>query len=342
VYERFSKNDADNYVKEYVKASHEWADAELGRPNLTNSPHETKKGENATIVFAQTPVSVSATMLFSATAHLPHSYSVTVTLYTNTPNAELIWSINSKPAEAWPEAGWLSFPFNVSDPIFKLGRLGAIVDPSKDFVRGSNFDYCFLNTGMAVIDKTGNGFGLSSPDAPGISLDRPGLWKYSGYFLPKRPNVFVNLYNNVWSTNFTEWVEGSWSAKVYIWATSHFDNEQSIITPSEEDRAPLLSALIDDSGGSLPSSAAGVQLSRKGIMITAFGKNPDGDGSLLRLWEQAGKAGMCQIILPGQNSFRAAQLCDLRGKAIGAEFNIKDGKIDVDINPYAPVSILLK
>ncbi|MES2109080.1 MAG: hypothetical protein V4577_10050 [Bacteroidota bacterium] len=343
VYERFSKKDADDYTKAYVKAFHEdWADAELGRPNLTDAPHVMEKGGNAKIQFSQTQVSVSATMLFSVTPACPHNYSITVTLYTDTPNAELIWSINAKPAESWPEAGWLSFPFNVSDPTFKLGRLGGITDPSKDFVKGSNFDYCFLNSGMAVVNKSGNGFGLSSPDAPGISLDRPGLWKYSGYFVPKRPNVFVNLYNNLWSTNFTEWVEGSWSAKFYLWATGNFDNERSIITPSEESRSPLLAALMDNDGGILPISAAGVQLSQKGILVTAFGKNPDGEGTILRLWEQAGKPGKCTITLPEHISFKTAQFCDLRGQAIGDIFNIQNGKIDVDIRAYAPISIVLK
>ncbi|MEZ2336344.1 hypothetical protein AB6735_11960 [Mucilaginibacter sp. RCC_168] len=341
VYERFSKKDADDYVKTYVKAGHEWADAELGRPNLTNEPHMRESGRNAKIIFSQTPISVSATMLFSATPSLAHNYSITVTLYTNTPNAELTWSINAKPADAWPEAGWLSFPFNVSTPIFKLGRLGGVVDPAKDFIKGSNFDYCFLNSGMAIINGTGGGFALSSPDAPGISLGRPGLWKFSDHFVPKDANVFINLYNNLWSTNFTEWVEGSWSAKVYLWAASNFDNEASLITPSEENRNPLLSALVNDSGGSLPVSATGVQLSQKGIMVTAFGNNPDGDGIILRLWEQAGKSGRCIITLPEHTIFKTAQFCDLRGQKIGNAFNIEDGKIDVDIQAYAPTSILL-
>jgi hypothetical protein len=342
VYERFSKKNAADYVKVYVKAGHEWADDELGRPKLTDGAHLTESGRNAKIIFSQTPISVSATMLFSASPALPHDYSTTVTLYANTPNAELTWNINAKPAESWPEAGWLSFPLNVSTPIFKLGRLGAVVDPAKDFVKGSNFDYGFLNSGMAVINGTGNGLALSSPDAPGISLGQPGLWKYSDHFVPKDASVFVNLYNNVWSTNFTEWVEGSWSAKVYLWAASNFDNEKSLITPAEENRNLLLSALVDDNGGALPASAAGVQLSQKGTMVTAFGKNPDGDGTILRLWEQAGKSGRCTIMLPEHTLFKSAQFCDLRGQKIGDAFNIENGKIDVDIQAYAPVSVLLK
>ena len=42
-------------------------------------------------------------MLFTPTESVLHDYSITVTLYANTPYAELVWNINAKPAEPWPE-----------------------------------------------------------------------------------------------------------------------------------------------------------------------------------------------------------------------------------------------
>jgi alpha-mannosidase len=341
LYERFSKKDAENYTNAYVKAmGKEWANAELGRPNLTQGPHITEKGGAAKMVFTKSAAGVSATMLFSPTKNIPHDYSITVSLYADAPYAELVWNINAKPAEPWPEAGWISLPFNVNDPSFKLGRLGGVVDPATDFVKGSNLDYGFLNTGMSVIDRKGSGVGLSSPDAPGISLDRPGLWKYSTDFTPKQPNVFVNLYNNLWSTNFTEWIEGSWSASMYLWSVDHFNNESSIITPSEEFRSPLKTVKAYNNGGSLPLVAAGVQLSMKGVSVTAFGKNPDGNGTILRLWEQAGNKGSCTVTLPANHPFKTARMCNLRGEFLSKEFTVKNA-INVNIKAYEPVRILL-
>ncbi|MFC6102741.1 glycoside hydrolase family 38 C-terminal domain-containing protein [Olivibacter domesticus] len=339
LYERFSKKDADSYVKSIIKRG---GGGQLTRPNLTDEPHVTEKGHHAKIVFSKNAVSIAATMLFSTSTKLPHNYSITVTLYKNTPNVELNWNINSKPAESWPEAGWISLPFNVSDPTFKLARLGGVIDPARDFVKGSNFDYSFLNSGMSIIDKYGKGIGLSTPDAPGISLDRPGLWKYSGYFIPRKPNVFVNLYNNLWGTNFAEWIEGSWSAKINLWFIDHFNNEKSIITPSEESRSPLLATLINDPGGYLPVSAAGVQLSQKGVMITAFGKNPDGDGTVLRVWEQAGGSGKMIVTLPDGINAVTAMPVDLRGEKIGEPIKIIAGKFGFEVNAYAPASFILQ
>lgn len=339
LYERFSKEDAASYVKSYIKSG----DGDrVGKPNLTDEPHVTAKGDRARIFFSKNDVSITATMLFSESAKLPHDYSIVVKLCSNTPTIELIWSIHSKPAESWAEAGWISLPFHVDNPTFKLARLGGVVDPTRDFVKGSNFDYNFLNSGMAIIDAKGNGIGISTPDAPGISLDRPGLWKYSGYFIPKKPNVFVNLYNNLWSTNFTEWIEGSWSVRINLSFTDDFNNEKSIITPSEEARSPLLSTLVNGNGGNLPKSAAGIQLSRKGTMVTAFGRNPLGKGTVLRLWEQAGISGDMKIILPKGIKASKATPVDLRGVDKGNPIAIISGKFSCHVDAYAPVSFVLE
>lgn len=339
LYERFSKNESDSYVKSFVRNGD---GSRLGRPDLTDEPYVSMKGGNAKIIYSKNDVSVTATMLFSASADLPHDYSITVSLYRNRPNVELIWHINSKPAESWPEAGWISLPFRIDHPMFKLARLGAVADPVRDFIKGSNFDYNFLNSGMAIIDEKGNGIGISTPDAPGISLDRPGLWKYSEHFIPEKPNVFVNLYNNLWSTNFTEWIEGSWSARIELWFTDDFNNEKSIITPSEESRSPLLSALISGNGGDLPVSAAGVRLSRKGTMVTAFGRNPDGDGTVLRLWEQAGVSGELKVTLPKGIKVSRATPVNLRGENKGEPIEIISGAFSYHVNAYAPASFILR
>ena len=47
-YQRFSKEDADSYVKSYVRNGD---NQRLGRPNLTDEPHASTLGSNARIVF---------------------------------------------------------------------------------------------------------------------------------------------------------------------------------------------------------------------------------------------------------------------------------------------------
>jgi hypothetical protein len=194
---------------------------------------------------------------------------------------------------------------------------------------------------MAVLSEDKTGYGISSPDVPGISLDRPGLWKYSTNFIPRNSNVFFNLYNNQWSTNFTEWIEGSWSVKFYIWAIDDFNPEKDLITPAEELRVPLLAGFASNGNASIPSYAKGIEVSMKGVLVTAFGKNPNGDGMILRLWEQAGNSGNCIVSLPDCLNGREVIPVNLRGEENGRAFKVTDGKISIEVSSFKPYTFII-
>jgi len=342
VYERFSKKNVTDYVDQYVKVIQSWSISVFGRPNLDETPYKRVNGGKAKVTYSSDAVSAKAVMQFTKEMGNPHNYTLTLALYKNLPYLELNWFIDGKAAEPWPEAGWISFPFKVENPAFKVGRLGAVIDPSKDIIKGSDFDFYLINNGVALHDKQMKGFGLSTPDAPGISLDRPGLWKYTGNFIPKRPNVFVNLYNNMWSTNFTEWIEGSWSAKMYLWSFEGYKNESSLISPNEEFRVPLKATLLSARQGTLPVSKTGIVLSRKGVLVTSFGPNAFGDGTVLRLWEQSGDSGKCKITLFEGAPFTKAIPVNLRGEKAGDAIAIKNNSFEVELGAYKPATFLFE
>lgn len=340
IHEKFGQEEIDRYNKAYVKpGKHDWADQEMGRPADPALKYKLMKGKTIKIVYNQTTNSVVATA-FCRTDR-GEDYTLTYKLYEDSPYLEICWGIQNKRADLQPEGGWLAFPFNVSQPTFHLGRTGAVVNPATDFIKNSNSDYYFLNTGLAVVDNNGTGFGLNTPNAPAVSLDRLGLYRFSGDFIPQKPNVFVNLFNTQWGTNFAEWVEGGLSAKIYLWSVDEYKNEPSLITPTEETRVPLMAVYTEGKGGSLPLSSGGIQLSRKGVLVTAFGANTDGEGELLRVWEQSGDAGECVITLPG-SGYRMAQYCNLRGERQGKAFPVKQNKITVNLKAYQPLSLILE
>ena len=61
-----------------------------------------------------------------------------VTLSRTRPCIDLAFFMPLKEPDPWPEAGWLCLPFAIDQPQFRLGRLGSIIDPAKDCVRGAN------------------------------------------------------------------------------------------------------------------------------------------------------------------------------------------------------------
>jgi hypothetical protein len=101
-----------------------------------------------------------------------------------------------------------------------------------------------------------------------------------------------------------------------------------------------LAAVTGGAGGKLPPEGAGLSLSRKGVLVTAFGTNPDGAGILLRVWDQSGVTGELVVSLPG--SFRTATPVNLRGENAGKPVAIHDQKLTLNLRAYAPASYVLE
>ena len=191
-----------------------------------------------------------------------------------------------------------------------------------------------------MTDASGRGVGVCPIDYPLVSLDTPGCWRYSLDFVPKKPVAYVNLFNNQWSTNFRLWNRGTWTSRVRLWAIGRYAAEPSLITPSLEARYPLLAAVADGAPGALPPTRRGLELSRKGIQITAYGANPDGPGTILRLWEQAGQSGTVKVRLPEGTTVKQAQPVDLRGRPLGKPLPVRNGAFKVPVGAFAPVSLV--
>ena len=344
IYEQIGQEQLDSYNNEYIKPGAEgWANDEMIRPSVSHSGNWVFKGKCERIEYKDMGNAVRASVICNLNDSESQKYTVSYTLYENQPYIEITWGIHGKRPNPVPEAGWLSFPFALENPEYRLYRTGGIVDPQKEFIKRSNHEFYFLNTSMTMFDQSGGGVVLNCPDAPGISIDYPGLFKFSETKDLSTGKVYANLYNNQWGTNFTEWIEGSFSSTFYIWNYDAYNSEESFITPSEETRIPLYGMYFDGKKGGLPPSQGGISLSRKGVLLTAFGENRDGEGTILRLWEQAGNGGICNIILSEGSGFKKANLCNLRGEIISnTEINILKNSFEIMIGANQPVSLILK
>ncbi len=345
LYERFDADDARRFLSEYTIGKADWIDGDFGKPGLSpasQAPHSISSATGLKLQMHCGPVCAQAILTASPSEHVPHATKLTITVYRDSPDVDLEWTILDKKPTPWPEAGWLRLPLAVEQPQFRLARLGAVVDPAKDLQPGSNSRVFCLDGGISITGQDGSGVGLCSADAPLISLGEPGLWHYDRNFKTPEPTVLLNLFNNVWSTNFAQWSSGTWSTHVRLWPVRHGDTAGELIVPSWDTRAPLLAATADGSPGSLPPTVAGLALSRPGVLITAFGPNPDGAGTLLRIWDQSGQGGRCRVELPSALRFAQAQRCDLRGQPSGSPLPLDSNHLDLVPAPFGPASVILR
>jgi len=112
---------------------------------------------------------------------------------------------------------------------------------------------------------------------------------------------------------------------VRIWVGKPQD-DNFLTVGAVEARAGCVAAVADGPAGKLPAEACGLSVSRPGIAVTAFGPNPDGPGTILRIWDQAGQAGACAVGLPNRAAFKTARPCNLRGEFVGPATPIQQGR----------------
>lgn len=343
LYERFDEDMNQAYLKAYLKEVPSWVGhfTRFDMPPASEAPYSATSPRDFRCEVRRTPCGTTALMTAAPGESQAEQVALEVTLPTGLPYLDVAWSIRGKQPDTWPEAGWLCLPLAIEEPRFRLGRLGAVIDPANDVCRGANHEVFCLNSGLTVTGADGDGVAVCPLDSPLVSLGRPGVMRHTVDFEPRESVVLVNLFNNAWGTNFRQWISGSWSSRVRLWTIEGDSIENDLVVPSWEARVPAEAVYCSAPAGRLPASQAGLELSPRGVLLTAFGANPDGDGLVLRLWEQAGRNTDCRIRLPSGLRSESARRCNLRGEFTGDALTIKDGQLECVLGRYQPESLIL-
>ena len=372
LHERFSRNEVGRYSKIYNEREKNDGLSKPGMPDVAHAPYAAITPSGWRARMKRSPLGVEVVMTPDDTKGLAKAYEMRFSFPDHLPCVDITWRVEEKTPDPIPEGGWLCLPFNVEGPTFRVGRIGGTIDPTKDIIFGGNKDILCADRAITVRSGPGGaGVGVVSADLPLWSLGRPGLWRYEPDYVPTEPEVFANLYNNQWNTNFPLWIPGSWSASLRVYPVAHgADEEQTVFTPAWEIRQPAVAAFADNKkiihveqvehvenlndlhvlhgqknngkvGCPLPAAANGLVLSRKGVRVTAFCPNPDGAGTVLRVWEQAGKGGDITVTLPQGMKAATAQPVNLRGEIAGEPIALKNGSFTFALGAWAPKSFIL-
>ena len=344
-YERFNNQDAQAFARTILsppfRGNAIFGDILCRTGIPADQPRLDLTPSNMTFTASVTPLGAEAAMSGTLSAAVPQTVQLTFTLYGDLPCMDISVDLDNRGrVDGWPEACTFSLPLKAEKPQFRVGRAGSIVNPVTDFMENSSRHYYWCNPGVAVFNDDG-GVGVTAIDSPLVSLGEPGMMKFDGAYVPTKSRVYFNIHNNVWHTNFCDWWSRLMHSRFRLWSFGRYENASALIEPGMNARRPLLAAVADGPAGRLPATQTGLSLSRPGVLVTAFGDNPDGQGTLLRVWEQSGVSGQLTVTLPDGARFTTATPVNLRGEKTGAPISISAGALKFDLHAYAPASFLI-
>jgi hypothetical protein len=116
-------------------------------------------------------------------------------------------SLINKPAVRLPEAYWVSFFPSDIIAVF-ADKIGMPVDVMDIIVKGGNRQMHGIDRYIDMV--TGQGIlRITSLDAPVVAIGERRAMNYSLHYPDLNGGVHFCLFNNLWTTNFIAWWEGS-------------------------------------------------------------------------------------------------------------------------------------
>ncbi|MEG0284713.1 MAG: DUF5054 domain-containing protein [Vagococcus sp.] len=234
-YERFDFNDYSKFFSQYSRLTRwttGWAMGDFGRRGIEACPeirYEKIKPfmENSQIDVTDTQVIFTLDVTYQPHEirqwGLPKKNRLVYVLDLIEGKLDLTYDWEGKQANRMPESYWLETSIQVANPSrWQMEKLDLLVDPL-DVIQNGNRNLHALTEGGMVYRGYEGQYQLQSFDAPLMSLGRRSLLKFDNQLPDLGKGLFVNLFNNVWGTNFAAWYEGDMSYHVrFNWKMNPF------------------------------------------------------------------------------------------------------------------------
>jgi hypothetical protein len=215
-YQTFAQADYDRFRRQYSinkRTTAVWAVPDFTKPGMAASGAESRwwlpslRSLQHTRTATGERILIELVLPAEATTRYgcPASAMLEIELPDAEPAAYLDLQWFEKPASRLPEALWLSFmPRDTVAKGWTLEKMGQKIAPL-DVVRDGNRRLHAV--AAAEYQDADNYLRLDTLDAPLVAPGEPALLNFSNRQPPLQHGMHVNLYNNVWGTNFPMWYD---------------------------------------------------------------------------------------------------------------------------------------
>lgn len=134
-------------------------------------------------------------------------------------HVKIVLKLENKSASPYTESGSLVLNLPMEHAGYTINKNGCVLNPETDIIDwGNHALYCLENFVTAhEAEKT---ICAVSADAPLLGLGETGIYKFRKRYKKKKAALYFNLFNNMWGTNFPQWIEGDFSYRFLLFETS--------------------------------------------------------------------------------------------------------------------------
>lgn len=219
-YDRYGFNDINEFLRTYGYRFTTWGIQDYGRENYPDCEHEIFRPifdeyeiQNNRVVFRY--------HMDESAKHYGDGQrlSISVILPDADDAFEVELNIEQKQATPFVESGSLILPLP-RESEYRIGKPCAVIDPSKQIVSCANHALLNVEQHVTAIQKDAC-LAICPKDTPLVAIGGTGVYDYQREFPQDRaPQLWFNLFNNMWGTNFPQWIEGSFCYRYTLWGVA--------------------------------------------------------------------------------------------------------------------------
>jgi alpha-mannosidase len=273
----------------------------------------------------------------------PHAPSIEseIILFDREKKIEFINRLRKDPVDT-KEAVYFAFPVAAAQPDFNYEIQNGWVDPAHDQLKGANPAWFTVQHWVKVASPNLS-VGLVPLDSPLVTLGDIVRGTWPEKFEPKTGTIFSYALNNYWHTNFRRVQSGQFVFR-HVLTSGHDLKPGELGTLGRAEMTPLeLGLLVDNDKFGNPdrplttAPTSFLSVDAANVTVDNWKVAEDGNGTIVRLLETGGTAGVAHLTLPLFNIEKA-------WLANAAEENQEELKVDghsveVSLKPHESVTL---
>lgn len=258
-YDRYGYDDINEFLRTYGYHFTTWGIQDYGRENYPVCPHA-----RFAPVLQSWEISGDQICFRYQTGESSRAYgdaqSLCLTVTLPAAGEELFVELRlcGKQETPFVESGSLVLPLPGAVE-YRIGKPGGAVDPKTEIQTCANHALFNLEQEVTVWNAAG-GLTVRALDTPLFSIGSPGVYEYHREFpKEKQPDLWFDLFNNMWGTNFPQWTGGSFRYRFALSGCAGDKADGAMVLAASRCQGVSLT--------SLPLSVSGVTLPRDMALV---------------------------------------------------------------------------